>query len=66
VRRFINWLLGRKAEALPPQHIEEPLSDGTVLLVVNGQYIVCDKASKDKILEAELKKLPGNKTIDFR
>ena len=64
MRRFIKRLLGLK-EA-PPQHVEEPLSDGRILLVVNGQYIVCDKVSRDKILEVALKKLPGNKTVYFR
>jgi hypothetical protein len=66
VLRFIKRLLGLKAEAPPQEYKEAPLADGRVLLVINGNYIVCDKASRDKVLEAELKKLPGNKTLDFR
>lgn len=66
MRRFINWLQGRRAEALPPRIAESTLPDGQVLLVVNGKEITCRKENRDAVLADELRKLPGNKTIDVK
>ena len=67
MRRLMNWFRGllRKEEPAPePTAHEILMSGGQVMLNVNGKRIICSLENRDEVLKAELKKLPGNKTLD--